>query len=269
MTKEFHLVTINGKKCENINVLDHGLLYGDGIFETVRVFNKKLFLFDDHLERLFLSANAISLKIPCSKNKLSKMIWGAFLKSKLNDAFIRIIITRGICEQGLVSKSKPNIIIIVNNRKFNPLKKINLKISKIRRVDKNAVDSKIKSLNYLNNILAKRDAINSGFDDAILLNNKNQLTEATTTNLFVIKKGKILTPKSDSGILAGVTRKAIIKKFNVIEKAITAKDLISAEEVFLSGTVDLITSVKQINNIKFKNFNTAKGVFDYLMEELF
>ncbi len=266
MSNNLGLVTVNGKNCETISIFDHGLLYGDGIYETIRIFNKCAFLFEDHLKRLFLSATAISLKIPYSETELVKMIKTTFKKSKLNDAFIRIIVTRGIGEQGLVSESKPNVIIIVNNREFNSLEKVIITISKIRRIDKNAIDSKVKSLNYLNNILAKKDALSRKFDDALLLNNEGLLTEATTSNLFIVKKGKIFTPSSDSGILEGVTRKAIIENFDVTEKDLSRKELMSADEVFLSGTVNFITCVKRIDDQSFSKFDHAKKVLEKLMQ---
>lgn len=266
MSNNLGFVTINGKSCETISVFDHGLLYGDGIYETIRVFNKRAFLFDDHLKRLFLSATTISLKIPYSETELIKMIKSAFKKSRLNDAFIRIIVTRGIGKQGLVCESQPNVIIMVNSREFNPLEKISITISKIRRIDKNAIDSKVKSLNYLNNILAKKDALTRNFDDALLLNNAGLLTEATTSNLFIVKNGKIFTPSSDSGILEGITRKAILENFNVTEKNLSIKELLSADEVFLSGTVNFITCVKKIDDQNFSKFDHAKKVLDNLMQ---
>lgn len=265
MKENLGLVTINGKKENKISVFDHGLLYGDGIYETIRVFNKRAFLFEDHLKRLFLSSKLISLKIPYSKYQLVNLIKSAFKQFKLNDAFIRVLITRGVGSQGIVSKSNPNVIIIVNNREFSPREKINLTISKVRRIDKSAIDSKIKSLNYLNNILAKREALKKKFDDAVLLNNQDMLTEATTSNLFVVKGEKIFTPSASSGILEGITRKAIIENFNVIEKDISIGDLLSADEVFLSGTVNFITSVKKIDNRILSNFGYSKVILDKLI----
>jgi branched-chain amino acid aminotransferase len=266
MKEKLGFVTVNGKNQKTISIFDHGLLYGDGIYETIRVFNKKAFLFSDHLNRLFSSAKAISLDIPYSKKTLVKLIKSAFTKSKLKNAFIRIVITRGVGEQGLVSKSRPNLIIVVSSRKFKPLDRISLSIAKVRRINKSAIDSKIKSLNYLNNILAKRDARKRKFDDALLLNDDGLLTEATSSNLFIVKSGRIFTPSSDSGILEGITRKAILENFAVTEKSLKLKDLISADEVFLSGTVNLITCVKKINGKNYQKFNYAEKILDRLMK---
>lgn len=262
----FGFVTINGRKSSSISVFDHGLLYGDGVYDTLRIIDKKAFAFEDHLQRLFESASALSIKIPYSKNELINIIKNTFKKSKLKDAFIRIIITRGIGEQGLISESIPNVVVIASNRKFKPLEKISLTISEIRRIDKNAVNSKIKTLNYINNILAKRKAIDNGFDDAILLNNEGFLTEATTSNLFMVKNGEIITPSSESGILDGITRKIIIQNFKVNEKLLTVEDLMNAEEVFLSGTADFITSVNTIDNHNFSRFDFAEKILVKLLE---
>lgn len=266
MHNNLGFVTINGKECYTISVFDHGLLYGDGVYETVKVLNNKALFFDDHLNRLFSSAKAVFLKIPYSKKELIKLVKHTCKKVKLQDAFIRILVTRGVGEQGLISKSKPNVIIIVNNRAFTPLGKINCTISKVRRTNTGAIDSKIKSLNYLNNILAKNDAKQRGFDEAILLNDNGFLTEATTSNLFIVKNKKIFTPSLDSGILLGITRKVVCENFDVIEKQLTKKDLFCADEAFLSGTANLITSIKKIDKKVFKNFNVAKKVFDKLMK---
>ncbi|MDD5040255.1 MAG: aminotransferase class IV [Patescibacteria group bacterium] len=265
MKKKSAFLTINGKNANKISVFDHGLLYGDGIYETIRIFNKKAFLLQDHLDRLFFSAKAISLKIPYTRRGLIKIIKSAYKKSKLVDAFVRIIVTRGVGEMGLTAKSKPNVIIIVNDRKFRPLEKINLTVSNVRRVNRSAIDSKIKSLNYLNNVLAKKDALKRKFDDALLLNDQKQLTEATSCNIFLVAKGKIFTPSSDSGILEGIIRKAILENFTVTEKRLTVKDLRAADEVFLSGTVHLITCVQRIDSTKFHTYDTARRVLDTLM----
>ncbi len=265
MGKNLAFVTINSKECYKISVFDHGLLYGDGVYETIRVFNGKAFLFEHHLDRLFASAKGIFLNAGYSKKDLIKMVKSAYRKSKLNDAFIRIIITRGAGEQGLITKSKPNVIIIISRRDFKPMEKISVTISRIRRIDRAAIDSKIKSLNYINNVLARFDANGKKFDDAILLNDKGMLTEATTSNLFIVKNGKLYSPPSSSGILEGVTRKAIIDNFPVAEKELTVNDLLTADESFLSGTVNFVSCIIKVNNKKFNNFDYAKRVYKQLM----
>ena len=267
MTKnKLGYVTINGKENYKISVFDHGLLYGDGVYETIRIFNGRAFLLERHLDRLYNSAKGIYLNIPYPKTKLISIIKSTYKESKLVDAFMRIIITRGVGEQGLASKSKPNLIIICNSRYFKPLEKISVLISKVHRINKRALDPKIKSLNYENNILAYFDAKNKNFNDAILLNEKNMITEATTTNLFIFKDEKLYTPSLESGILNGVIRETIIENFQVTEKELSVDDLLNAEEAFLSGTVNLITSISKVNDKKFNKFEKAKEVFNKLIE---
>jgi len=256
---------INGKEAYQISVFDHGLLYGDGVYETIRIFKGRAFFLNDHIDRLFASAKGIFLNPPYSQKELISLIKSAYRKAKLDDAFLRIIITRGIGAQGLSSKAKPNVIIIFNQRQSRPLEKINLTVSKIRRVSKTAIDSRIKSLNYMNNILARLQAKNKGFDDAILLNESDEVTEATTSNIFMVIKGEIYTPSADSGILEGITRKVICHNFPVKEKVLSVKDLLSADEVFLSGSVNLITSAAKIDKKTFKHFAYANKVYKTLI----
>jgi len=265
--KNIHgFATVNGRECYEISVFDHGLLYGDGVYETARIFDGHAFLLDKHLDRLFDSASGIQLDMPYSRKDIIRPIMNTYKKSGLKDAFMRIIVTRGVGEQGLHANCHPNLIILCNERPFKPLRKIDITISKIRRTNKSAIDSKIKSLNYANNMLASLDAKDRGFDDAILLNENGILTEATTSNIFIVHKGKIFTPSSASGILEGAIRNAIIENFPVIEKELTVNDLVSAQEAFLTGTVDFITCIKRIDNKRFKDYSYAKKIFNKLME---
>ena len=260
MKNKFGYVTINGKEAYDISVFDHGLMYGDGIYETMRFFNGKAFFLEEHLKRLFASAEGINLKIPYSKEKLKELINKTCLKSKIKDAFMRIIVTRGEGEQGLVTKSKPSVIIMASRREFNPLKKVKVTISEVVKTDKNSIYSGIKSLNYMNNILARINGNKLGFDDAILLNSEGFITEATTSNIFLIKNNKIYTPSLDCGLLNGITRKVILKNNKVIEKKITKKELFDADEIFLSGTADFISCVSQLDHKKFINHEYSKKI---------
>lgn len=263
---KFPLIYVNGKKEDKISVLDHGLIYGDGVFTTFRIFNKKGFCMNFSLERLFESAKKISIKPNYSIKELKKLIKRIYLESKLKNIYIRIILTRGVGKQGINFNCKPNLIIILDNRKFNPLNKIKLNIFKDRRITKLIGDSKFKSLNYSDFVFAKLNANKKGFDDAILLNSKGKIAEASTSNIFIVKKEKLYTPSIKSGILEGCIRKKIIENFKVVEKEISLKELFSADECFLSGTVNFITSVKSVENHSFKKFDYAKKVFDKLIE---
>lgn len=265
MVSDFGFVTINGARCDKISVFDHGLLYGDGVFETFRIFGGKAFLLNDHLDRLFASAKALQMTGFPSRSALLKMIRNTYRQTDLDDAFIRLIITRGIGRQGLGGASQPNVIIIVNSRGFSPLEKIGLTICTVRKVNKSAVDPRVKSLNYLNSMLAKKEAVSNNFDDGILLNEADQLTEATTANLFLVRNEQLFTPPSAAGILEGVTRKAVLENFEVIEKPLYVSDLFSAKEVFLSGTVNMITCVSHLNSHYYHQFYYAESVYKRLM----
>jgi branched-chain amino acid aminotransferase len=256
------LVIINKQKVDKISVRDHGFLYGDGVFDTIRSFNKKAFRLNDHLDRLFFSAQAINLKVPSSKADLKKLINDQLKKIKEEQVFIRIIVTRGEGEQGLDTKCQPNIVIIFSERSFCPLKKIDLVVSGVERINKKSINPQIKSLNYENLILAKIEAKKKGAIDAILLDSRGLVAEATTSNVFMVKKGKIFTPSTKSSILKGITRKVVIENFKVTEKNISPRELLSADEVFLTGTANFITSAGAINGVKMKNFNVVKMVFE-------
>ncbi|GBC75483.1 Branched-chain-amino-acid aminotransferase [archaeon HR06] len=263
--KDELLVFINDKfvlKSEaKISVYDHGLLYGDGVFEGIRVYNGIVFQLKEHIDRLYASANFIRLKIPLSKEELIKRVIETLKVNKLTDAYIRIIVSRGVGDLGLDPRKciSPNIIIItepVPPYFGRDVKKEGLSciISSIRRNPTDALPPEIKSLNYLNNILAKIEAIEHGVDEAIFLDVRGFVCEATGENIFIVKDGKIYTPPTHASILQGVTRKRVIRllkemNFEVIEKDITLFELINADEVFLTGTMAEIAPVSKINGI--------------------
>lgn len=265
-SKNKSFVTINGKECREISVFDHGLLYGDGVFDTFRVFNKKAFMINEHINRLFNSAEMMGIMPQFSKEQVKEMVKDAYNKSSFDDAFIRIIITCGVGEQGIGSLCEPNVIIMVTQREFIPLKQVNAVISEIRRTNKNSINPKIKSLNYGNLVLAAINAKKLGADEAILLNESGKVAEATTSNVFIVKNGKIITPSIESGILEGITRKAVIENFPVTEKSLSPKEIMSADEVFLTGTANFVTIVKSVNNRLFNTSAYAEKVFEKLME---
>lgn len=260
-------VTINGKKSDKIDVYDHGFLYGDGIFETFRIIKGRIFRLEDHLDRLFESAKLINLHIPYSRKKLISFIKKTYNAFKQKDAFIRMIITRGVGEQGIYSVCKPSAVIIASEREFKPLKKVSAHIFKIRRTTA-LINPQIKHLNYSSSILALNEAKKIGKEEAILTNESGNISEATTSNVFMVKNGQLITPSLNSGILPGITRKAIIDNFSVMEKEVTVKDLLSADEVFLTGSVNFIVSVSQIDSISLDKFDYAKKVFDKLINSL-
>jgi branched-chain amino acid aminotransferase len=254
------LVMINGKRTETISVFDHGFLYGDGVFDSFRIFHGKPFYLKKHIDRLFSSAQNLGIKIPYSKIKIEGVIGKIYRTSGLTDAFMRIIVTRGTGPQGILIDGKANIIIMCTQRAFRPLRKIKASISKIRKYSNDGLGG-AKSLNYSQNAKALYDAKKKHCDEAIFFNEKGFLVEGTTSNIFIVKGKKLFTPSLKTGALSGITREIVMKKFPVIEKDLTKKDLFSADEVFLTGTADFVTSVRQIDRTRYTKFTLAKIVF--------
>ena len=234
-----------------ISVYDHGLLYGDGLFEGIRIYNGKIFKLEEHLRRLFEGAKAIMLTIPHTENELADiLITGA---SKLveeqagGDGYIRLIVTRGVGDLGLDPRkcARPSVIAIIDSIELYPQELYESGIPIItassRRVESSVFDPRIKSLNYLNNILAKQEAILAGCLEAVMLNHDGYLTECTGDNIFLVKDGTLKTPASHLGILEGITRNTILElaRENGIpaeETMLTRFDLYTADECFLSGS---------------------------------
>jgi len=241
-----------------ISVLDHGLLYGDGIFEGIRAYKGVVFRLREHIERLYDSAKFLKLEIPLSKEELIEAILETIRKNGLTDCYIRVVVTRGVGDLGLDPRKcgKPSIIIIA--KPMGPLlgkKTVSLIISSVRRDGVDATNHQAKSLNYLNSILAKLEAISAGADDAIMLDNRGFVSEATGENVFIVKNGKIMTPPPTSGVLLGITRNCIIELarklgYEVMERELTPFELITADEVFLTGTAAEIVPVESVNGRK-------------------
>ena len=255
-------IYINGEYFEKadakISVFDHGLLYGDGVFEGIRVYDNKVFRLDEHLERLYESAKAIDLTIPLSKDKLKKDTLEAVRRNKLTDAYIRLIVTRGIGSLGLNPYicGPPGIIIIVDKIALYPKelyeKGLALVTVATQRNLPEAVNPRIKSLKYLNNILAKIEAINAGVEEAIMLNSFGLVSECAGDNIFAVRKGILLTPSISMGVLEGITRNDVIrmareKKIEVKQVVMTRHDLFIADECFLTGSAAEIVPVIKID----------------------
>ena len=214
-------VFISGKLYEeedaSISVFDHGLLYGDGVFEGIRIYNKRIFLLNEHIDRLFNSAKAIALDIPVSKEELCNNVIETCKANDIEDGYIRLVITRGKGTLGLNPYlcSKPEIIIITAKIQLYPeeLYRDGLKIVTVGTVRNHpeAINPKIKSLNYLNNVLAKIEAINSGCLECIMLNHKGEVCEASGDNIFLVSNNIIKTPSVNSGALVGLTRNKVIE----------------------------------------------------------
>jgi branched-chain amino acid aminotransferase len=254
-------VYINGKLYDKadakVSVYDHGLLYGDGVFEGIRIYNGKVFRHKEHIDRLYESAKAIALEIPMDRDALTRAVDETVKVNNKREGYIRLVVTRGPGNLGLdPRKCEPQIIIIVDDISLYPqeLYENGLEIitSSFIRNHPNAVNPRVKSLNYLNNILAKIEAIRAGCLEAIMLNHKGEVAECTGDNIFIVKKGILKTTPTDSGILEGVTRNVVIglaKQANVpfAEVTMTRHDIYTADELFLTGTAAEIIGVTKVD----------------------
>lgn len=258
-------IYLNGKfvpeRDAKISVFDHGLLYGDGVFEGIRSYNSRVFMLDEHIERLFASAKAIDLNIPLSHKSLVKAVVRTCSVNNTMDGYIRLVVTRGVGTLGLNPYlcAKPQIFIIAANIQLYPPKlyKEGLKIVTVGTVRNHpeSVCPRIKSLNYLNNILAKIEAMNAGCMEAVMLNAQGYVAEATGDNIFVVKGNKLLTPPPHAGALPGITRDVVMRigresGLDVLESMMNRYDLYTADEVFLTGTAAEVIGVVDIDKRK-------------------
>ncbi|MEM3716085.1 MAG: branched-chain-amino-acid transaminase [Candidatus Bathyarchaeia archaeon] len=257
------LVYIDGKfypKDEaKISVFDHGFLYGDGVFEGIRAYDGVVFKLKEHIDRLYNSAHAIMLDIPLTKEEMIEAVLETLRRNNLRDAYIRLVVTRGAGDLGLDPRkcAKPSIIIIAVPllRLYDEEKRrkgISMIVSWVRRDPVDATSHEIKSLNYLNSILAKIEANNVGADEALILDTNGYICEATGENIFIVKDGKLYTPPRSSGALPGITA-SVVKRiaaklgYEVIERNITVTELYSADEAFLTGTGAEIMPIREVN----------------------
>ncbi len=257
------LVYIDGnfypKSEAKVSVYDHGLLYGDGVFEGIRAYEGVVFKLDEHLDRLYRSANTIMLQIPLTKDEVKKAVLDTLKKNNLETAYIRLVVTRGIGDLGLDPRkcSKSTVIIITEpliqlhseNRKKNG---ITAMISWVKRDPVDATTHEIKSLNYLNSILAKIEANIAGVDEAICLDKSGFVCEGVAENIFMVRNGEIVTPPICTGALPGITRGVVMKlakklEYSMVERNITPNELFNADEVFFTGTAAEIIPVRGIN----------------------
>ena len=256
------LVYIDGeflpKEKAKISVFDHGLLYGDGVFEGIRSYRGRVFKLDEHLQRLYDSAKAIVLNIPISIQEMEAAVLETLRRNNLYDAYIRLIVTRGVGDLGLDPDNcpRPTIIVITDKIALYPQKfyEDGLEIVTVstRRNYAEAVNPRIKSLNYLNNILAKIEGKQAGVVEALMLNAEGYVVECTGDNIFFVKKDVIVTPPVHLGILEGVTRNAVIdlaRELDLVveEKVFTRHDLYTADECFLTGTAAEVIPVVKID----------------------
>lgn len=255
-------IYLNGKllprQQAKISVFDHGLLYGDGVFEGIRAYDCLIFKLKEHIDRLYASAHAIMLKIPVSKDEMTNAIIRTLKANNLKDAYIRLVVTRGEGDLGLDPRkcSVATMFIITDKINLYPeeLYKKGLSIITVptRRNISEAVDPQIKSLNYLNNIMGKIEAINSGKEEAIMMNNDGKVAECTGDNIFIVKQGHLIMPPSYSGALKGITAAAVVTLakrliIRVEEHPLTRYDVFNADEMFLTGTAAEIIPVVEVD----------------------
>ena len=242
-----------------ISVFDHGLLYGDGCFEGIRIYNGKIFKEAEHIRRFFESAKVIRLTLPLSKEGVSAAMADAMAANGITgDGYIRLLVTRGVGSLGIspIHTANPSVIVIAATIQLYPPELYETGLSCITssyiRTNPNSLSPRVKSLNYLNNILAKLEALDAGAHEAIMFNHEGHVAEATGDNLFIIREGEIQTPPASSGILEGITRAVVMDLaagagYSVVEKTLIRHDLYVADEVFLTGTAAEIISVVTVD----------------------
>ena len=253
-------IYLNGKFVDasraTVSVFDHGLLYGDGVFEGIRSYDGLIFKLREHIDRLFESAHTIMLTIPMTRDQLIGVVRQCLRVNRLTNAYIRLVVTRGEGDLGLDPRrcERPTVFVIADKIELYPKKLYEeglelITVATQRNVPE-ALNPQIKSLNYLNNILAKIEAINAGYEEAIMLSPSGYVTECTGENLFVVSGRQLLTPPPYVGVLRGITRSTVMElgqkqRFEVREQLLTRHDLYNADEVFLTGTAaEIVPAVK-------------------------
>ena len=242
-----------------ISVYDHGLLYGDGVFEGMRSYSGKVFRMKQHLDRLWDSARAIWLEIPMTRDEVAKAVNDALATNGIKDGYIRLVVTRGAGALGLDPNrcSNPQVIVIADHIQMYPKEMYEQGLSIITastiRNHSAALSPRIKSLNYLNNIMAKIEGLQAGCVEALMLNAKGEVAECTGDNIFIVRKGVLQTPPIDAGILEGITRDAVLDiagelKISVQQIPLVRHDIFIADECFLTGSAAEIIPVVKLDN---------------------
>jgi len=241
-----------------VSVFDHGLLYGDGVFEGIRAYHGKVFLLEEHVDRLYESAKAIALEINMTREEMCRAVIDTCLANDLSEGYIRLVVTRGVGTLGLNPYlcKKPEVIIIAAKIQLYPVElyESGLKVVTVGTVRNHpeAINPRIKSLNYLNNVMAKIEAINAGVMECIMLNPQGQVAEASGDNIFIFKNGVLKTPPVWCGALDGITRRAVLRiaeeaGIPVEETVLQRYDLFTSEEMFLTGTAAEVIAVTEVD----------------------
>lgn len=257
------IVYIDGKfhpKADaKISVYDHGLLYGDGVFEGIRAYDNVVFRLKEHIERLYRSARSIMLQVPITHEQMITAVLSTLEKNKLKDAYIRLVVTRGVGDLGLDPRkcAKGTVIIIAEpaialHSKEKKDNGITAMVTWVKRDPVDATSHEVKSLNYLNSVLAKIESNTAGVDEAICLDKTGFVSEGVAENIFIVKEDDLITPPTSTGALPGITRATVMELaeklgYMVIERNVTPNELFTADEVFLTGTAAEITPVREVN----------------------
>jgi branched-chain amino acid aminotransferase len=242
-----------------INVFDHALLYGDGVFEGIRIYNGRIFKEKEHLERLFLSAKSIRLKIPLTPDEVSDAMQETMRANGITGGgYIRLVVTRGVGSLGIsiYKTANPSVFIIADTIALYPQevyeRGLHCIVSGLARNHPNTTSPRVKSLNYLNNVMAKADAMDLGADEAIMLTTDGYISECTGDNIFLVRKGELMTPPTSMGILEGVTRGVVMelaarRRIPLVEKLLIRHDLYVCDECFGTGTAAEIVPITKID----------------------
>jgi len=240
-----------------ISVFDRGFLYGDGLFETMRAYWGKIFRLEDHLDRLFSSAKGIDLAFSYTRKELKSIIERILKINSLSEAYIRLTLSRGVSEPGLISECKSPATLVIVAREFESLSPVEYRkgwratVVETRQNQASPL-SRLKSLNFLNNILARKEAEAKRVDEGILLNSLGEITEASTSNIFLVRKGVVVTPPEEAGLLAGITRKVVLELtpnlgMEALKRRVSLNDLMGAEEAFLTNSLIEIMPLIEID----------------------
>jgi branched-chain amino acid aminotransferase len=246
------------KSQAKVSVFDHGFLYGDGVFEGIRAYNGVVFKLKDHVDRLYRSAHAITLKIPITKEEMIKTVVVTLRKNNMKDSYIRLIVTRGVGDLGLDPRKCPKVSIVIitdtiNIRAGNAKETgITTMFSWVRRNPVDATTHEIKSLNYLNSVLAKIEANACGIDEAICLESNGYVAEGVGENIFIVKNGELFTTPTSTGALAGITADVIRELADKLKMKLTVANLtpfmlFTADEAFFTGTAMEVVPIREIN----------------------
>ena len=256
--------TLYNKEDAKVSVYDHGFLYGDGVFEGMRSYGGSVFRMKEHLDRLWESAEKIQLEIPMSKEQMADSVNATLAANEIEDGYIRLVVSRGEGTLGLDPNKcpTPNIIIITDLITLYPdefyQNGLEIITAKTIRNHPGALDPRIKSLNYLNNILAKIEGLAAGCVETLMLNHQGEVAECTGDNIFIVQDGRLLTPPVEAGVLEGITRGAVMELaaedgVEVVETTMTLEDVYAAEEVFLTGSAAEIVPVIKVDGNQIGN----------------